>query len=568
MNNNLSKMTAADDKIQKCIDNRKSFLLDAGAGSGKTYSLVTALNYIRDTLQSELTCNSQKVACITFTNVAKDEIIERTEHNRLFVVHTIHDFLWSVIKPFQKDLKKALLTHNEQLPASSKRKKESTELSTAMETCTRINYSDVGANYLEGRISHNDVFDIALIMFKSHLLLSHIVSARHPFILVDEYQDTEKEVICILLNHVLKSNIPTTVGFFGDKWQSIYQNRIGEIPKKLQKNLELIQKEENYRCPIAVINLLNRIRTDITQTPARENLQGSAVYINLNSIKKTHDIVDQAKKIVEKTFNWSNYMSDTKILFLTHRLIVRRAEYEELWTTYAKRGRTYQDRFQSGENEAARFFCGKIEPLIDAWRNRRVGRALSILSATDGTLASAKKKLHVSNTLDKLVQLSDAKVTIRDILMHVRDAKFVPLPEDLKFWTEHFAQEDPQIDPEMEKDRDFFANLLKVPYQQVRFYRNALEKRLPYSTKHGVKGDEFDTVFVILDDAGARWHDYSFKGFLTGNDAIQDRFVRTGNLFYVCCSRSKNKLAVIDLNDVKGMEKNIKNIFGTSACVF
>ena len=183
-------MTAADNEIQKCLDKRQSFLLDAGAGSGKTYSLVKALNHIRSGLRLKLVSNSQKVACITFTNVAKDEIIERTEHDPLFVVSTIHDFLWSVIKAFQKELKIAVAALNDKLPNNSRRKKDADELSDALSVRERIEYSDRGANYLEGRIFHDDLLEIALIMFQSYPMLSCIVAARYPFILVDEYQDT------------------------------------------------------------------------------------------------------------------------------------------------------------------------------------------------------------------------------------------------------------------------------------------------------------------------------------------------------------------------------------------
>ena len=210
-------MTAADDRIQECLDKRQSFLLDAGAGSGKTYSLVKALNYIRGSVRSQLVSNSQKVACITFTNVAKDEIIERTEHDSLFVVSTIHDFLWSVLKAFQKELKIAVVTLNAQLPNNSHRKKDTLELSNALAMCERIEYSDRGANYLEGRIFHDDLLEVSLIMFQSHAMLSRIVAVQYPFILVDEYQDTSDKVISILLSHVLKTETPPVIGFFGDK---------------------------------------------------------------------------------------------------------------------------------------------------------------------------------------------------------------------------------------------------------------------------------------------------------------------------------------------------------------
>ena len=196
------------------------------------------LNYIRSEQSVELIRNSQKVACITFTNVAKGEIVERTERDPLFLVSTIHDFIWRQLKTFDNELKVAVSTLNENLPNSSLRKKDAKALSAALAICERITYSDQGSNYLEGRISHDDLLEIALIMFQSHSILARIVAARYPFILVDEYQDTSDKVISILLNHVLECDAPPVIGFFGDKWQSIYRNVVGEIPAELQKNLE------------------------------------------------------------------------------------------------------------------------------------------------------------------------------------------------------------------------------------------------------------------------------------------------------------------------------------------
>ena len=45
------KPTVADQKIAKCIDNEKSFSVIAGAGSGKTTSLVEALKRIRENVE-------------------------------------------------------------------------------------------------------------------------------------------------------------------------------------------------------------------------------------------------------------------------------------------------------------------------------------------------------------------------------------------------------------------------------------------------------------------------------------------------------------------------------------
>ena len=80
-------------------------LILAGAGSGKTYALIQTLRYLIENKGEELLKNKQKIICITYTNVAKNEIIKRIEYNELVNVFTIHEFLWQSIKQFQKQLK-------------------------------------------------------------------------------------------------------------------------------------------------------------------------------------------------------------------------------------------------------------------------------------------------------------------------------------------------------------------------------------------------------------------------------------------------------------------------------
>ena len=89
------------DQIKECVKARINFLLSGGAGCGKTQTLKETLEYIFT--DSVLKQNS--VACITFTNVAADEVKSRIQNPKLYV-GTIHEFLWFCIKQYQKDLEK------------------------------------------------------------------------------------------------------------------------------------------------------------------------------------------------------------------------------------------------------------------------------------------------------------------------------------------------------------------------------------------------------------------------------------------------------------------------------
>ena len=99
--------SAADSIIQSCLDlkNPKSFFLFAGAGSGKTRSLVSALEYINKTFGRELKLNNRRVAVITYTKAARDEIKRRCHYNSLFEISTIHSFAWKLICPHTDDIR-------------------------------------------------------------------------------------------------------------------------------------------------------------------------------------------------------------------------------------------------------------------------------------------------------------------------------------------------------------------------------------------------------------------------------------------------------------------------------
>jgi len=93
------------DSVYTCIRERTSFRLEAGAGAGKTYSLVKALRFIIKEQGVKLQRQHQQVACITYTNVATDEILSRIDSHPAVLASTIHAFCWSLIKGFQPFLR-------------------------------------------------------------------------------------------------------------------------------------------------------------------------------------------------------------------------------------------------------------------------------------------------------------------------------------------------------------------------------------------------------------------------------------------------------------------------------
>jgi DNA helicase-2/ATP-dependent DNA helicase PcrA len=76
----------------------------AGAGSGKTTSLIKGLMEILAKHGNRLKLRRQRVACITYTEVAVGEIWADVRKNPLVHVSTIHSFLWTLVRSFQSDI--------------------------------------------------------------------------------------------------------------------------------------------------------------------------------------------------------------------------------------------------------------------------------------------------------------------------------------------------------------------------------------------------------------------------------------------------------------------------------
>ncbi len=92
------------DELLLCIDSKQSLIFNAGAGAGKTYALVECLKHVCRQKEKELKYHNQKAICITYTNVAANEIKKRLGNTELILVSTIHERLWDVIKEYQGEL--------------------------------------------------------------------------------------------------------------------------------------------------------------------------------------------------------------------------------------------------------------------------------------------------------------------------------------------------------------------------------------------------------------------------------------------------------------------------------
>lgn len=92
-----------------------------------------------------------------------------------------------------------------------------------------------------------------------------------------------------------------------------------------------------------------------------------------------------------------------------------------------------------------------------------------------------------------------------------------------------------------DKKSYIFKRLIEIPGSVYKNLYNYLEGRTAYSTQHKIKGLEFERVLVVLDNGN--WSMYNFNYLFEGGGSDTVRH-RTQKLFYVCCTRAKDFLAV------------------------
>ncbi len=578
------------DKIKEQIEAGNNFLVSGGAGSGKTYSLMEVIDliYRLNPLST--------IACITFTNVAADEIKHRAKHKNL-EVSTIHDFFWNSIKNYQSDLKKSLVAL-----IKMEREEDKSGIKYSGEEDISIEYlQDKEINYKDyrkidnGILWHDDILKISNYMFSTYPLLCDILKDKYEYILVDEYQDTEKRVVDVFLEYLPKSNDKKNViGFFGDSMQSIYGSRVGNLKEYIDKNLvtEII-KDDNWRCSETVIKLLNKIRTDTIEQErkrrddeANKDLSGSIKFIYSNA-----DEIDFESIKKQELFNqWDfNDVGETKELYLTHSLIADKAGFGEIFRIYNNdeiikqvkkikkklkkenrlndiEGMTFEEALNMKiVNEANNFkiFISANTDLFGQTKSVFFEKLLKIYLDTDQLIGDNRDKLithlkkiqeriylYETKQVNEFIRKSDYKILsvddkekLKSAIDSIANRKNEAIENIVNLAGKMgIVKKDDNFTNFVNENQYVYNRVKSLPFTEIINLYKFEEDLTPYSTQHGIKGAEFDNVFVILDNG--KWNQYNFKYLFEETSGKDSVIERTQKMFYVCCSRAKKNLVV------------------------
>ena len=571
-----------------------SFFLFAGAGSGKTRSLVHALNYLAKTYRDTLRLRGRQIAVITYTNAACDEITRRTEYDPLFVVRTIHSFAWSQIQGFNADIR-AWLKDNLQreiadLQVEEAKGRAGTKASAARQAqieskrsrldglanIKTFTYNPSSDNRERNALNHSEVIKIFSTFLFAKPLMQRVFVEKFPFLLIDESQDTNRALIDALLM-VQKTHADRfCLGLIGDTMQRIYPDGKERIESEIPESWARPEKKLNHRCPHRIVRLINQIRggaDNHKQEPRDDRPEGWArlfVFpVDASDKPALESRVRRHMAVLTGDQEWTD-ASKCKMLTLEHHMAAKRMGFLRMFEALASVD-DYRTAFLDGSFAPTRFFTHYVLPLVtaeqkgDKFASTKLVRESSPLLNKE-TLKSNEKpiaQLRIAQAaIDSLMNLwANGEPTCAMIAANIAKTNLFAIPDGLKaaLAAKQAAPTETPNDDDADPVSDQIAALvtfLGCTFSEIAPYAAYVAHEAPFDTHQGVKGLEFERVMVVMDDGDARGFLFGYdkllgakaatatdlKNTMEGKETSVDR---TRRLFYVTCSRARSSLALV-----------------------
>lgn len=600
-----------DDVIYESIkpSSSQSFFLFAGAGSGKTRTLVNVLARFKKEFGQEYKLRNKRIAIITYTNAAADEITHRLEYSSIFNVSTIHSFCWELIKSFTSDIKnwiKSNLTVEiaelEEQQSKSKDLNNKTSIGRAkkiesknkrlasLETIQKFIYNPNGDNLTKDSLNHTEVISITADFIKSKDLFKQILINKYPVILIDESQDTKKELIEALFELQNQYEERLSLGLFGDTMQRIYSDGKENLGIGLPDKWVKPAKKMNHRSKSRIIDLINKIREDIDgqeQFPRVENKGGIVRFFAVSRTKdkfETEEQIRQKMKEVTKDDKWNGNDSDVMTLTLEHHMAARRMGFSNFFAPLYAADRL-KTGLLDGSLSSVNLFTKIVLPLYKAHIKKNKFEIANIIKQHSHlidkqALQNDDNKLSVLHTTnDKVNELlflwnKDNNPTLIEILKKIQETNLFKVPSLLKLVSQKMDVDSDDVieDDEIAEDDEVliaWEEALKADFSEIIRYNEYINEESKFGTHQGVKGLEFERVMVIIDDEESKGFMFSYDKLfglkpLTNTDkkniveGKETGINRTMRLFYVACSRAKESLALIAYTDApRQLKENV-----------
>lgn len=539
------------------------FKITAGPGAGKTTFLI---NHIKNIFKNSKKISIyRKVACITYTNIAVENILKRlNDSGEMIEITTIHSFLYKhVLNPYLWVLKdmyefdfKEIKGHDEinlnyNILQTWKERRKKTYLNdntslakTLLKGNWKLNkdfsvkitpdkiyerqvqtkdkklYSLNEEDFInlkkicweKGLISHDDVLYLSYEILKKSPRILDILRAKFPYILVDEFQDTnpfQTEIIKMLAEK------ESVIGVIGDDCQSIYGFQGADVSQFREFNLEGIKEYyilENHRSTKEIIGLLNYIRKGELSQTLPKNKSGEKTKII------TGNLMDNYLKVKDICLDEDLYILSYK------EKITKSLEYNIT---------------EISENDI-------LDKLLfgDSNRGKRIRNI--IFAIEYAKQLNFKEALKFMEKIYKNTEINKGKIVkiLKLFIDNYDTFKELKITEFYNDYIRSYCNFEERIT--RGKIRDTYDN---ISYSKIASLIKLNEDKSNFKTIHKTKGEEVDNVLVLLDSDD--FDENKSLNFLLKPDMQ----IEEHRVYYVALSRAKKRIFI----SIPRIDKELKN---------
>jgi DNA helicase-2/ATP-dependent DNA helicase PcrA len=540
----------------------RSFFLFAGAGSGKTRTLVEVLRRLTGVTPHEaggkaargLRLTGRSIRVVTYTKNAVAVISGRLGDNELVSVSTIHSFCWELIEGFNDDIREALIAvteaklERERAKAAAKARGISekdladfAELEADVEayrSTPSFRYHPDKNLYGPGAIQHTHVLNATAWLLLNKPTLQRILQDRHPVVLIDESQDTMKSMLDALMVLAEPRGAGLTLGLLGDHRQRIYTDGHADLPTLVPADWAKPELQMNHRSQRRIVDLINRIweakvegRTQpangVVQQPRVEKEKGTVrIFVGRSTLEGQDKAKWEgwcAEQMAEPAQAEDWRAASYQLLALEHKLVATRGSFLNVYLAMDLLDPNASAPSGSGENKgpsAARLLleelaslalCVRPDGAVDEYA---VTELLHRSGSLDGL--SGDVQLRGERTQQMQVAIADfAKAisspnsSVGDVLSPILAGKLFEVDSRL---IEAFADKSPpppapiprkETETKEARIRRGWCALFASPWNELGKYQRYLAGGSKLATHQIVKGSEFRHVMVVMDDSQA-----------------------------------------------------------------
>lgn len=395
--------------------------------------------------------------------------------------------------------------------------------------------------------------------------MQSILVGKYPYLLIDESQDTKKELIDALLSVYREHKERWLIGMFGDTMQKIYLDGKSDLEACIPNEWCCPTKKMNHRSAKRIVRLANSIRavSDGKTQQARTDAKDGSIRLFIVDSESEKEAVEwhAAHRMAEIALD-EEWTSDggCKRLILEHHMAAERLSFNNLYEPLNE-SKVFGDSLRKGEIKEIELLAKTVSNVVSAYKAGDKFAVSKVVFKNSPLLSKAvvrgnKDSQHESicnakKAVDDLMTLweNDKDPTCISVLKKIQTTKLFEIGD---------RAEDILDDSYEGEDVKVLAlrEALNVPFSELQRYIDYVSDQTEFATHQGVKGLEYPRVMVILSDNEERGFLFDYEKLfgvkaLTDTDLRNRRegkdnsLTRTARLFYAACTRAQEGLAIV-----------------------